>query len=162
MDEYRLLMTNDLAAIVARAGSRDVPYLDPHFPDRPLTLRIARPEKCDANTPVLFVHHGVRRNGDDYRDFWLPLVDTANVLVIAPEFSDQHFPTLRWYNFGNLRDEEEKRRPREQWTYAIVDRLFEALRTQGITRRAGYGLFGHSAGGQFVHRALSLGFRAGS
>jgi poly(3-hydroxybutyrate) depolymerase len=159
IDEYRLLMTNDLAAIVARAGSSDVPYADPHFPDRPLILRIARPTKCDADTPVLFVQHGVRRNGYDYRDFWLPLVDAAGVLVIAPEFSDEHFPTPRWYNFGNLRDEEDKLRPRAQWTYAIVGRLFEALRREGVTRRSGYGLFGHSAGGQFVHRAMSLGFR---
>lgn len=152
-------MTNDLRAIVARAGSSDVPYVDPHFPDRPLTLRIARPRVCDADTPVLFVHHGVRRNGYDYRDFWLPLVDQAGVLVIAPEFSDEHFPKSPWYNFGNLRDEQGKLRPREQWTYGIVGRLFEALRDQGVTRREGYGLFGHSAGGQFVHRLLSLGFR---
>ncbi len=151
-------MTNDLRAVTARAGSSDVPYVDPAFPDRPLILRIARPKSCDADTPVLFVHHGVLRNGYDYRDFWLPLVDKAGVLVIAPEFSEEHFPKPPWYNFGNLRDEAGKLRPREQWTYGIVGRLFEALRHDGVTRRTGYGLFGHSAGGQFVHRMLSLGF----
>lgn len=150
---------NDLAAIHARPGSNDVPYVDPRFPDRPLTLRIARPKHCDAGTPVLFVHHGINRNGYDYRDFWLPLVDEAGVLVIAPEFSNESFPGTRWYNFGNLRDEEDRPQPRGDSTYAVVGRLFEALRAQGITRRAGYGLFGHSAGGQYVHRLLSLGFR---
>jgi hypothetical protein len=30
---------------------------------------------------------------------------------------------------------------------------------QGITARQHYGLFGHSAGGQFVHRMVSFGFR---
>ena len=49
--------------------------------------------------------------------------------------------------------------PREQWTYGIDERLFAALRDQGLTRRQRYGLFGHSAGGQFVHRMLSFGFR---
>ena len=151
-------MTNDLRAVTARAGSSDVPYVDPAFLDRPLILRIARPKSYDADTPVLFVHHGVRRNGYDYRDFWLPLVDKAVILVIAPEFSDEHFPKPPWYNFGNLRDEAGKLRPRGQWTYGIVGRLFEALRRDGVTRRTGYGLFGHSAGGQFVHRMLSLGF----
>jgi len=37
--------------------------------------------------------------------------------------------------------------------------VFAALRADGITRRRYYGHFGHSAGGQFVHRLLSLGFR---
>ena len=150
---------NDLPAILARAGSNDVPYVDGHFPDRPLILRIARPRHCDADTPVLFVHHGINRNGYDYRDYWLPLVDEAGVLVVAPEFSKEMFPGSRWYNFGNLQDEAGESQPREQCTYAIVGRLFEALRTAGVTRQAGYGLFGHSAGGQYVHRLLSLGFR---
>jgi len=150
---------NDLTVLLARAGSNDVPYVDPHFPDRPLILRIARPKHCDAGTPVLFVHHGINRNGHDYRDFWLPLVDEAGVLVIAPEFSNESFPGSRWYNFGNLRDEAGQAQPREQCTYAIVGRLFEALRAAGVIRQKGYGLFGHSAGGQYVHRLLSLGFR---
>ena len=106
-------MSNDLRVVAARAGSSDVPYVDPAFPDRPLVLRIARPRNYDADTPVLFVHHGARRNGYDYRDFWLPLVDEADVLVIAPEFSEEHFPKVFWYNFGNLRDESGKLRPRE-------------------------------------------------
>jgi poly(3-hydroxybutyrate) depolymerase len=150
---------DDLQGIVAEAGANNVDYVDPQFPDRPLILRIARPKHCDANTPVLFVHHGVKRNGYDYRDFWLPLVDEADVLVIAPEFSNESFPGTRWYNFGNLRDDEGKPQPREQCTYAIVGRLFDALRAAGVTRREGYGVFGHSAGGQFVHRLISLGFR---
>jgi poly(3-hydroxybutyrate) depolymerase len=150
---------NDLSAILARAGSNDVPYVDPQFPDRPLILRIARPKHCDAGTPVLFVHHGINRNGYDYRDYWLPLVDETGVLVIAPEFSKESYPLSRWYNFGNLRDEEGRPQPREQSTYAIVGRLFEALRAAGVTACAGYGLFGHSAGGQYVHRLLSLGYR---
>jgi hypothetical protein len=33
------------------------------------------------------------------------------------------------------------------------------LRAQGITTRQLFGLFGHPAGGQFVHRMVSFGFR---
>jgi poly(3-hydroxybutyrate) depolymerase len=152
-------MTNDLSAILARPGSNDVPYVDPVFPDRPLTLRIARPRHCTPDTPVVFVHHGINRNGYDYRDYWLPLVDETGVLVVAPEFSNEHYPTSRWYNFGNLADEEGRAQPRDLCTYAIVGRLFDAMRAAGVTRQPGYGLFGHSAGSQYVHRLLSLGYR---
>ena len=149
----------DLRALIARPGANDLPYQDPALPGRPLTLRSARPRHFAPDTPVVFVHHGVRRNGGDYRDFWLPLVDEAGVLAIVPEFSADHFPGSQWYNFGNRTDDEGRPKPRGEWTYNIDGRVFATLREQGITRRGGYGLFGHSAGGQFVHRLISLGFR---
>jgi len=148
-----------LSTLVAAAGANDLPWIDPAFPDRPLTLRCARPRHFSSATPVLFVHHGVLRNGGDYRDYWLSLVDEADVLVVVPEFSDESFPGASFYNFGNRTDANFTPRPREQWTYAVVERLFAELRAAGITRRRRYGMFGHSAGGQFVHRMLSLGFR---
>ena len=150
---------SDLAALVASPGTNDVPWTDPALPAQPLTLRAARPRRFHADTPVLFVHHGVLRNGADYRDYWLPLVDEADVLVVVPEFSDAAFPTPLSYNYGNREDAEGRPLPREQWTYAVDGHLFAALRAAGVTRRQGYGIFGHSAGGQFVHRMLSLGFR---
>jgi hypothetical protein len=122
-------------------------------------LHAARPEICDADTPVLFVHHGVGRNGDAYRDYWLPFVDAARLLVIAPNFSKERFPGGNWYNYGNIKDQAGNPNPRAQWTYGVDERLFDALREAGVTRRENYGMFGHSAGSQFVHRALSLGFR---
>src|SRR5205823_6868785 len=64
-----------------------------------------------------------------------------------------------WYHFGNLHDKEGTPNPRQEWTFGIVERLFDQLLAEGVTTRPRYGLFGHSAGGQFVHRMLSFGFR---
>jgi hypothetical protein len=136
-----------------------MPYVDPAFPGRTLLLHSARPQAFDGNTPVLLVHHGVGRNGADYRDYWLRLVDEAGILAIAIEFPEAAFPDYLWYHFGNLHDESGTPNPREQWTYGVDERLFAALRVQRLTNRQRYGLFGHSAGGQFVHRMLSFGFR---
>ena len=74
-------------------------------------------------------------------------------------FPEQSFPEYLWYNFGNLHTADGAPNPREQWTFGIDERLFEALRNQGITTTQRYGLFGHSAGGQYVHRMLSFGYR---
>jgi poly(3-hydroxybutyrate) depolymerase len=148
----------DLVRLV-EAPATSLPYLDPAFPDRLLVLHAARPRDFDTGIPVLFVHHGVRRNGGDYRDYWLDLVDETGVLAICVEFSEASFPDHLSYQFGNLHDQSGTPNARQEWTFGVVERLFEALPAQGITTRQRYGLFGHSAGGQFVHRMLSFGFR---
>ena len=148
-----------LGRLVSAPGAHSVQYSDPAFPDRPLTLHSAVPHQYGECTPLLFVHHGVGRNGADYRDYWLSAADEARILVIAVEFSEACFPEYLWYHFGNLHDEAGSPNPREQWTYGIDERLFAALRAEGVTCQRSYGLFGHSAGGQFVHRMLSFGYR---
>ena len=109
--------------------------------------------------PVVLLHHGVKRNGGDYRDYWLPHVDTGGVLAISIEFPERSFPEYLWYNFGNLRSKDGTPVPRSAWTFGVGSRLFMALHRQGITTARQYGLFGHSAGGQYVHRMLSFGYR---
>jgi len=149
----------DLSPLVAQAGPSSMPYFDVAFPDRMLILHAARPSGWNPGLPVLFVHHGVARNGRDYRDSWLPHVERAGMLVISIEFPEASFPEYLWYNFGNIRAADGTPTPRDQWTFGVDQRLFDALRHQGITDTGRYGLFGHSAGGQYVHRMLSFGYR---
>jgi hypothetical protein len=151
----------DLRGLVARGGGNDVLYEDAFLPGRPLFLRSACPQNYSPKTPLLFVHQGDLRNGGDFRDFWRPLVDEAQLLVIATEFSATAYPGPAWYNLGNRVDADGREKPREEWTYGVPGRIFSALRERGITARRQYGLFGHSSGGQFVHRLISLGFRDG-
>lgn len=145
----------DLSALLARPGANDLDWELPGLPGRRIILRSARPRHCTPATPILFVHHGVLRNGDDYRNHWLPLVDEADLLVIAPEFPNESFPAAATYNFGNIAGGT----PRSAWSFTTDPTIFDLLRAQGLTTRERYGMWGHSAGGQFVHRALSLGLR---
>lgn len=155
-----LAMTgSDLHGLVAHAGANDVLYEDPFLAGRPVSLRSARPRTYSPKTPLLLVHHGDLRNGADFRDFWLPLVDEVQLLVIALEFSATAYPGPEWYNLGNRIDTDGREKLRDEWTYGVPGRLFAALYRQGITARRRYGVFGHSSGGQFVHRLISLGFR---
>ena len=149
----------DLRHLVAGPGAHSLAYTDPAFPDRPLVLHAACPPAFTPATPVLLVHHGVGRNGAAYRDYWLRLVDEAGILAIAIEFSEASFPDYLRYHFGNMHEEDGTPNPRQLWTYGVDERLFDTLRAQGVTKRRRYGLFGHSAGGQFVHRMLSFGYR---
>ena len=151
----------DWHALVAKPGANDTPYEDPGLPGRPITLRSARPREWTPDTPVRFVQHGVNRNGGDYRDFWLPLVDAAGLLVVVPEFSAEFFPGSPWYNFGNRVSETGQAKPKPEWTYGVDGRVHAGLMSAGVARAGHFGLFGHSAGGQFVHRMVSLGFTDG-
>ena len=161
MSSVRAVTATDLHGLVAHAGANDVLYEDPVLTGRPLFLRSARPRAFSPRIPVLLVFHGDLRNGADFRDFWLPLVDEAQLLAITLEFSATAYPGPEWYNLGNRLDADGREKPRDQWTYGVPGRLFAALCTQGITARRRYGVFGHSSGGQFVHRMISLGFRGG-
>jgi poly(3-hydroxybutyrate) depolymerase len=151
--------TSDLQELVAHPGANSLSWHDREFPDQTLYLHAARPRRYTPRTPLLFVHHGVGRNGEAYRDYWLPLAEENDLLAIAIEFPEESFPDYLRYHFGNLHNEDGTPNPREKWTYGIVPRLFDALRDAGVTSRERYGMFGHSAGGQFVHRMLSFGFR---
>jgi hypothetical protein len=151
---------NDLSLLVAVPGAVSLPYFDPAFPDQQLVLHAARPSHWHPGMPILLVHHGVARNGKDYRDYWLQHAEERGIMVISIEFPEASFPEYLWYNFGNLHGKDGTPNPREQWTFGIDTRLFDALQSQGITTTQRYGLFGHSAGGQYVHRMLSFGYRS--
>jgi len=58
-----------LSRLVDSPGAHTLGYRDSAFPDQPLLLHSARPRRYDATTPILIVHHGVGRNGRDYRDY---------------------------------------------------------------------------------------------
>ncbi len=149
----------DLSALVTAGPAASLSYHDPVFPDRTLILHSAGPARHRPDTPVLFVHHGVARNGRDYRDYWIDHARELDLFVVSIEFPETTFPEYLWYNFGNLHDKDGTPNPQQVWSFGIIPRLFEALRAQGITTRERYGQFGHSAGGQLVHRMLSFGYR---
>jgi len=159
-DHAEAIPLSDLATLIAAPGANDLVYHDPAFLGRPIWLHAARPTMWTPATPVLFVHHGVRRNGRDYRDYWLAHAEAYDLLAIAITFPEDGFPDYLWYNFGNLHGKDGTPNPRQDWTFGVGPRLFQALRQQGITTVPRHGLFGHSAGGQYVHRMLSFGYRA--
>jgi hypothetical protein len=92
------------------------------------------------------------RNGDAYRDFWIPAADRHGLLVLAPSFGEAAWPDAACYNNGSVHDASGAVRPRAAWGYAVPPSVFAAAREAGLTTRTAAHLFGHSAGAQFVHR----------
>lgn len=110
------------------------------------------PEACAARPcPLVIVIHGAGRNAANSRDYWVEAADRYGVLIAAPRFEKERFSS-RLFQQGNVRGEPDHSR----WTFGVVERLFDAARAAGRAAGSSYRLFGHSAGGQFVHRMALL------
>lgn len=156
-----------------REATRCVDMADPRpgFARR-IPLWLYRPQANDPARPLVVVLHGMSRNADEYCNAWAKLADAHGFALVAPEFSAAEYPDARDYNFGNMLSEQGALLPREIWLFPIVDQIF--LRARELMNLAceRYCLYGHSAGGQLVHRlatfawspriALAISANAGS
>ena len=107
---------------------------------------IEPPANILADAPVVIVLHGVNRNADDYAANWRDLARTHGLRIYAPEFSVRAFPGAALYNLGGVGTD-------GPFAYSAIEPLFSAITARGGVAD-GYYLFSHSAGAQFVHRAL--------
>jgi pimeloyl-ACP methyl ester carboxylesterase len=115
------------------------------------------PRKIGPQTRVVFVMHGLARDARRYLKPWMAAAQRSDVLFLAPEFSEQFFPGSRAYNLGAIQP---SRPPGaqacESTTFFAVERIFdEVVKSAGI-KKLNYRIYGHSAGGQFVHRLILL------
>lgn len=125
-------------------------------PDTPLPVKVYyfRPPAAGRDSPVVFVIHGAARDPRAARESWVPYARQRGFIVVAPEFSSESFPGSWRFQMGNVFTATGVRKPRAQWAFAAVERIFDVLRNDYGLRAERYDLFGHSAGGQFVQRMV--------
>lgn len=123
----------------------------------PLNVWIYRPETAGADAPVVFVMHGVQRDADRYLREWAPVAEAYGAVLVVPEFDRVAFPGAEGYNLGNTFTEDGTPVLRARWAYSALEAIFdEVVRREGLSASRYY-LYGHSAGGQFVHRFVMVG-----
>lgn len=127
----------------------------PPLKDRPVRVWYAAPPD-PSTAQILIVMHGVERDAEEYRADWRDQVDAHNVLVLVPEFSNEHYPGTDAYNLGNMTDENGNLQPREEWSFNVIEALFDHVVQELDSSAKDYALFGHSAGAQFVHRFVEF------
>ncbi len=121
--------------------------------DEGITVWYHKPGNLRASAPIVFVMHGQSRTAENYRDVWRTFSDKGNFILIVPEISDEYFPGSR-YNLGNAYTSRGKKKERSKWIFSIIERLFDSLRKENSLNTPKYDIYGHSAGGQFVHRLV--------
>ena len=110
-------------------GRSTLAFVDRSSPDRPLEVNFYRPADHTPDGPVVIVQHGMLRNGDDYRDFWIEAAEKHRILIVAPTFADAAFPKAESYNNGLVVGADGAIRPRQDWIYGVP-----ALRNASRTR----------------------------
>src|SRR3954470_2704747 len=120
---------------------------------RPVWCHVVAPEVVNPDARLTVVMHGVLRNGNEYAERWAPWAARGDRVVLAPEFDQLRWPGARGHNLGNVLHGGELN-PVGRWSFSVLEGLVDRVRAMLGLRDAGYDLFGHSAGAQFVHRFL--------
>ncbi len=134
-----------------------------------------RPLRFNNESKVLMVIPGAGRNGDSYRDAWIPESENYNVLILSPMYDEEKYPLEDYHLCGLLKDLnlnevvefpegtnhailDEKNlifrinNKRNEWLFNDFDRIFDLVVNSLGSSQPDYDLFGHSAGGQILHR----------
>jgi len=116
-----------------------------------------KPEGWVDGDRILFVMHGAGRNADDYLQAWVDIAAQKNILIVAPEFESPFSRIItNDYAEGNLFTFFGVRNPIEEWAFTVVENIFDHIVGNNNLSNSSYDIFGHSAGGQFVHRMVLM------
>lgn len=135
------------------------------------------PKAYNSETKVLLVIPGAGRNAWHYRDLWVTASEKHNVLILSPSYPEKIYD-FAGYNLGNIitdlefanpqalidgektgqyrfQDDELKFKVNHQqntWIYDDFDHIFNRVIAAINGTQTSYDIFGHSAGGQILHR----------
>ncbi len=134
-----------------------------------------KPKSFTVNSKILLVIPGAGRNADDYRDSWIEASEKHSVLIVSPSYGEKQYDYGAYHLGGIVKNLDmrtgisfEKGTNRvhmdesvdrfdvnldsKQWIYHDFDRLFNVVVKTVNSSQTQYDIFGHSAGGQILHR----------
>jgi hypothetical protein len=85
------------------------------------------------------------------------MANANGFMVFAPEFKEVDFPGGDGYQLGNVFDDGDNPssatyNPTNEWTFSIIDPLFESVKSKVSGNQQTYDAWGHSGGAQFLQR----------
>lgn len=140
-----------------------------------ITVFYHKPASFTAKSKILLVLPGAGRNGDSYRDSWLETSERHSVLIISPSYPEKNYNYGDYHLGGVVKDldlrkgvsfvegtnqvridedvmEFKVNTNREEWLFNDMDKLFDLVVEMTGSNQKKYDVFGHSAGGQILHR----------
>ena len=117
-----------------------------------LPIYVAKPNKINKSTRLVVVMHGRKRNAEEYRDQWLQASQDLNLFVIVPEFSEEKFPEVWGFNYGNIKTKNLDLIRKDLHAFSAIEPLAVDALKRFKLKSDHWGIYGHGAGAHFVHR----------
>lgn len=116
------------------------------------------PQSSSRDAQVVVGMHGLDRAAAEFRNSLAGQAERNGQILLVPEFDAEAFPDVYAYNYGNVRLAPPSLTvlPRTLWNFGIIERLFRDVRVCVGSNRDTFGLYGNSAGSQYVLRCLAL------
>jgi poly(3-hydroxybutyrate) depolymerase len=143
------------------SGSNQFVFTYSGLPQKPINVFYNIPAGNRTNMPIIIVFHGDERNASEYRDIWVNASNQYGFMVFAPEFNSINFPGGSSYIIGNVYQDgnfptAQTLNNESVWTFSMIEPLFDFIKVNSGSESNTYYMFGHSGGGQFVHRFVLL------
>ena len=123
-------------------------------PSRPITVYTYLAGGLEVSAaPIVFVMHGVSKNARGYRDVWIEHAEKNRFMIVAPLIDAAQWGSGR-YSYASVVSRDGKPQDPSMWSLNVIEHLFDAIKGATGNTTPRYFIYGHSEGGQFVHRLV--------
>ena len=120
----------------------------------PLDVIVYIPAGAHKNTKILIVIPGASRDTQRFHASWLSFAKEDTFAVVTIGASKKHFPDEYSYNAGNTITPRGELIDSSRWLFTSIEKVFQTVKNRYGFEAKKFYLFGHSAGGGFVHRYM--------
>jgi len=122
----------------------------------PVDVIVYIPVGADKKTDILVVIPGASRDTQRFHASWLSFAKEDTFIVVTIGASKKYFTDEYSYNAGNVVDPQGNLNDKQLWLFSAVEKIFNKVKMKHNLETKRFHLFGHSAGGGFVHRYILL------
>ncbi len=120
----------------------------------PLDVIVYIPKGAHKNTKILMVVPGASRDTQRFHASWLSFAKEDTFAVVTIGANKKYFPDEYSYNAGNIITPRGKPVDSNLWLFTAIEKVFQSVKNRYGFEANKFYLFGHSAGGGFVHRYM--------
>ena len=158
MTQARIILWTQVVSFCCCAGIEQVSppwgFVFKDWAGDPIDVIVYIPGGAHKNTDILMVVPGASRDTQRFHASWLSFAKEDTFVVVTIGAKKNHYPDEYSYNAGNVVDSLGNLVENKKWLFSAIEKIFITVKKQYAFQTEKFHLFGHSAGGGFVHRYM--------